>query len=174
MDWKNRSAYVFIKTKKGTAEYVWKKLKEWENVIGTWMVSGNYDVIVWFDAQDWDTVHRCVKSMKDWSEVEYTSSHMVYNGCKKDNWWWEQPAGAWVLLREDKLDEVNSKIKNWNWATSGASIPGDWDYITWVTGQNWNEVWTHLNELQNENWQTSTYVPIKTWWNQNWKNNWWY
>ena len=151
MDWKNRSAYVFIKTKKGTAEYVWKKLQEWENVIGTWMVSGNYDVIVWFDAQDWDTVHRCVKSMKDWSEVEYTSSNMVYNGCKKDNWWWEQPAGAWVLLREDKLDEVNSKIKNWNWATSGASIPGDWDYITWVTGQNWNEVWTHLNELQNEN-----------------------
>ena len=25
MDWKNRSAYVFIKTNKGTAETVWKK-----------------------------------------------------------------------------------------------------------------------------------------------------
>ena len=174
MDWKNRSAYVFIKTKKGTAEYVWKKLQDWDNVIGTWMVSGDWDVIVWFDAQDWDTVHRCVKSMKDWTEVEHTSSHMVYNGCKKENWWWERPAGAWVLLREDKLDEVNSKIRNWNWATSGASIPGDWDYITWVTGENWNEVWNHLSELQSENWQTSTYVPIKTWWNQNWKNNWWY
>jgi len=173
MDWKNRSAYVFIKTKKGTAEYVWKKLQDWENVIGTWMVSGDWDVIVWFDAQDWDTVHRCVKSLKDWSEVEHTSSHMVYNGCKKDNWWWEEPAGAWVLLREDKLDEANTKIKSWNWATSGASIPGDWDYITWVAGHNWDEVWAHLNELQHENWQTSTYVPIKTWWNQNWKNNWW-
>ena len=173
MDWKNRSAYVFIKTKKGTAENIWKKFQDWENVIGTWMVSGDWDVIVWFDAQDWETVHRCVKSIKDWNDVEHTSSHMVYNGCKKDNWWWEEPAGAWVLLREDKLDEANTKIKKWNWATSGASIPGDWDYITWVAGHNWDEVWTHLNEMQHEKWQTSTIVPIKTWWNQDWKNNWW-
>jgi len=173
MDWKNRSAYVFIKAGKGRAHDVWQRFRNWENVIGAWVVTGDWDVIVWFDAQDWDTVHRRVAEIKSWGEVEHTSSHMVYTGFKNDNWWWEKPVGTWVLLREGRLDETSEKIRRWNWATSGASIPGDWDYITWVAGENWDEVWNHVMEMKAESLQTSTYVPIKSWWNQNWKTNWW-
>ena len=113
MDWKYRTAYVFIKTHKGKAHEVWKRFQSWDNVIGTWLVDGNWDVIVWFDASDWDTIHKCVESIKEWHEVEHTSSHMVYNGYKNDNWWWEKPAGAWVLFREDKLNQANNKLKQW-------------------------------------------------------------
>jgi hypothetical protein len=28
-------------------------------------------------------------------------------------------------------------------------------------------------EVKLENWQTSTQIPIKTWWNQSWKDKWW-
>ena len=173
MNWQNRSAYVFIKTEKGKAEEVWKKFHTWENVIGTWIVTGEWDVIVWFDAQDLDTIHRYAAEIKKWNEIEHTSSHMVYNGYKNDTWWWEKPAGTWVLIRENNLDETPDKIKRWDWLTSGASIPGDWDYITWAGGNNWDEVWNHVMEMKSWNWQTSTYVPIKSWWNHNWKNNWW-
>jgi hypothetical protein len=173
MDWKNRSAYVFIKTTKGKAHDVWQRFQTWENVIGTWIVSGDWDVIVWFDSTNLENVHQCVSTIKGWNDVEQTSSHMVYNGYKKDSWWWEKPAGAWVLLREQNLDEATWKIKNWNWTTSGASIPGEWDYMTWVEGQNWDDVWNHLLEMKYQNWQTSTYVPIKSWWNKNWKDKWW-
>jgi len=82
MDWKNRSAYVFIKTTKGKAHDVWQRFQNWENVIGTWIVAGDWDVIVWFDAQDWDTVHRCVSEIKNWHEVEQTSSHMASKNFK--------------------------------------------------------------------------------------------
>lgn len=174
MDWKTRSAYVFIKTKDGKASDIWQRFQSWENVIGTWIVAGEWDVIVWFDAQDWDTIHRCVSEMKNWDEVEYTSSHWVYNGFKRDNWWWEKPAGAWVLFRENKLNETSDKIKKWNWATSGASIPGDWDYIAWIEGDSWDDVWHHLVDIKRENWQTLPYVPIKSWWNQTWKDKWWW
>jgi hypothetical protein len=174
MDWKYRSAYVFIKTKKGKAKDVWQRFQTWDNMIGTWMVTGYYDVIAWFDAENWDTVHQCVGSIKDWKEVEYTSSHFVYNGHKNDNhWWWDYPAGAWVLFRENKLDEAPEKIKKWNWMFSGTSIPGEWDYMAWVGGQNWDEVWGHLYEIKGYNWDTYYHVPIKTWWNHKWKNNWW-
>ena len=173
MDWKNRSAYVFIKTQKGKSQEVWQRFKEWDNVIGAWVVSGEWDVIVWFDAEDWDTIHRCASSIKEWNEVEHTSSHMVYQGFKNGHWWWEKPAGTWVFLREDKLNEATNKIKNWDWITSGASIPGDWDYVAWVEGQNWDEVWNHIGEIKTEKWQSSAQVPIKSWWNENWKNNWW-
>ena len=173
MDWKNRSAYVFIKTKKGKANEIWQRFQNWENIIGTWIIDGEWDVIAWFDASDLDTLHQIVTTIKNWDEVENTSSHMVYNGYKKENWWWEKPAGAWVLVKEEKIDEANEKIKNWDWTTSGANIPGEWDYLTWVEGQNWDEVWDHLSEIKTENWETLTFVPIKSWWNQNWKNNWW-
>ncbi len=173
MEWKNRSAYVFVKTAKGKADDVWKQFQNWDNVIGTWIVTGDWDVIVWFDAKDWDTVHGCVSTIKGWKEVEQTSSHWFYNGHKNDNWWWEKPAGAWVMMREGKLDEAQDTIKKWDWMTSGASIPGDWDYISWVGGKNWDEVWTHLNEIKKGNWQTTTHIPIKSWWKESWKDNWW-
>lgn len=173
MDWKNRSAYVFIKTKNGKAEEVWKKFQTWDNIIGTWITSGNWDVIVWFDANDWDTIHRCAATIKDWSEVEQTSSHMVYQGYKNGSWWWEKPAGSWVFLRDNKINEANEKIKKWNWVTSNASIAGDWDNIAWIEGNNWNEIWDHLYQIKTENWQTSALIPIKSWWNPDWKNKWW-
>jgi len=173
MDWKNRSAYVFIKTSKAKANGVWQKFHDWENIIGTWIVNGEWDVIVWLDVENQDILHDCISTIKNWEEVEQTSSHMVYTGWKDNKWWWEKPAGAWVLLRENKLDEASEKIKNWNWTTSGASIPGQWDYMTWVEGNSWDEVWNHLLEIKKEYWDTETCVPIKSWWNQNIKEKWW-
>jgi len=41
MDWKNRSAYIFIKTKKGKAQDVWNRIQSWNNIIGTWIVDGD-------------------------------------------------------------------------------------------------------------------------------------
>lgn len=173
MDWKNRSAYVFIKTKEGKSHDVWQRFHDWENIIGTWIVTGDWDVIAWFDTQDWDTVHRFVAEIKKWDDIEHTSSHMVYNGYKKGNWWWEKPAGTWVLFKEKRLDETLDKTRKWDWVISGASIPGDWDYMAWIEGENWEDVWNHLLEVKSENWQTSVQVPIKSWWNQSWKDKWW-
>ena len=68
MGQKNRSAYVFIKTTKGKANEVWQRFHNWENVIGTWIVDGEWDVIVWFDAHDWDNTHHNVVTIKDWDE----------------------------------------------------------------------------------------------------------
>ena len=174
MDWKYRSAYVFIKAKEGKANEIWQRFQTWDNMIGTWIVTGEWDVIAWFDAHDWETVHRCVADIKKWNEVDHTSSHMVYNGYKNDtHWWWEKPAGAWVLFQEKGLDDTSIKTKKWDWLTSGASIPGDWDYMAWVEGNDWNDVWNHLFELKTEDCNTVAHVPIKSWWNQNWRDRWW-
>ncbi|MDG6219345.1 MAG: hypothetical protein QCI00_07880, partial [Candidatus Thermoplasmatota archaeon] len=71
------------------------------------------------------------------------------------------------------LDETLEHMPNWDWVTSGTSIAGDWDYMAWVEGNNWDEIWNHLMELKSTEWRTSALIPIKSWWNQNWKYNWW-
>ena len=78
-----------------------------------------------------------------------------------------------MLLKENYLDETTNTIKQYDWITSGASIPGDWDYMAWVEGENWDDLWNHMLEMKSGQWRTSALVPMKTWWNQNWKQNWW-
>jgi len=78
-----------------------------------------------------------------------------------------------MLIREKNLDDTPEKTKKWNWITSGASIPGDWDYISWIQGENWEDVWNHVLQVKKEDWETSTYVPVKSWWNEKWKSQWW-
>ena len=172
MNWKDRSAYVFIKAKEGKAHDIWQRFQTWDNMIGAWIVTGEYDVVAWFDAKDWNTVHDCIASIKEWHEVEDTNTHMVHEGYKKESWWWERPVGAWMLFKENKLDDTTRNITKWDWITSGASIPGNWDYMAWVEGNNWDEVWNHLYEMKNGYWRTAALVPIKSWWNQTFKNKW--
>jgi len=174
MEWKNRTAYAFIKTKNGNAHTVWERLQTWDNMIGAWIVTGEYDVVAWFDAKDWDTIHDCVATIKSWHEVEDTNTHMVHNGFKTQGWWWDQPVGAWMLLKESTLDDTTNNMPNWNWVTSGASIPGEWDYMAWVEGNNWDDIWNHLNEMKSTQWRTQALIPIKSWWNKSWKENWFY
>ncbi len=173
MYWKDRSAYAFIKTRQGTAEYVWQRFQSWENIIGAWVVTGEYDVIAWFDAKDWDTIHDCIATIKQWDEVENTNTHMVHNGYKNQNWWWNKPTGAWVMFKENKLDETSQYVPKWDWVTSGASIPGDWDYMAWIQADNWDELWHHLMETKQTNLKTTAVLPLKTYWNKNWEQNWW-
>lgn len=174
LEWKDRSAYAFIKTTKGNAHQVWERLKTWDTMIGAWIITGEYDVVAWFDAEDWDTIHDCVATIKAWPEVEDTNTHMVHNGFKTERWWWDHPVGAWILLKEKTLDEATKAISNWDWVTSGASIPGNWDYMAWVEGNNWDDIWNHLYEMKSTQWRTSALIPIKSWWNTAWKENWWY
>ena len=173
MNWKDRTAYAFIKTKQGTAHQVWERFQTWDNIIGTWIVTGEYDVVAWFDAKDWDTIHDCIATIKQWNEVEDTNTHMVHQGYKTNHWWWEKPVGAWVMMKEDQLDESSNKVPQWDWITSGASIPGDWDYMAWIEGDNWDDVWNHLMDVKTGNWRTAALVPIKSWWNKNFKEHWW-
>ena len=173
MYWKDRSAYAFIKTRQGTAEYVWQRFQSWENIIGAWVVTGEYDVIAWFDAKDWDTIHDCIATIKQWDEVENTKTHMVHNGYKNQNWWWNKPTGAWVMFKENKLDETSQYVPKWDWITSGASIPGDWDYMAWIQADNWDELWHHLMETKQTSLKTTAVLPLKTYWNKTWEQNWW-
>jgi len=171
--WKNRSAYAFIKTKQGTANEVWERFKKWENMIGAWIVTGEYDVVTWFDAKNWDTIHDCIATIKEWDDVEETKTHLVHDGYKNNKWWWDKPVGAWMLLKENRLDDTSKNMEQWDWITSGASIPGEWDYMAWIEGNNWDEIWGHVMEIKSSEWRTSAIIPIKSWWNQSWKENWW-
>ncbi|MFC1522518.1 Lrp/AsnC ligand binding domain-containing protein [Elusimicrobiota bacterium] len=172
MDWKNRSAYLMVKTQPGQAENVWKKTQEWPTAIGSWVVTGDWDVIVWVDAKNTSDVYTKAAKLRKMSGVTASSSHYVYEGHKNASWWWDWPCGAWVLWRGKDLNGTWKKTKNWDWAVSSASVPGDWDWITYVGGWNWNDVCQNQVKFQKLGWQTKTLVPMRTWWNTKWAKLW--
>lgn len=172
-EWNERSAYLLVKTDWKTGEKLWKKAQKWDESIGAWLVTGSWDLIVWLDAYSWDETYRRVVDVRKMKGVEATSTHFVYKGMKNGRWWWEWPTGAWVSMRSPHLNGEMKGLKKWKWASSITSIPGDWDYLVWAGGKNWNETWKNVGEMNKQGWRTETHVPVKTWWNKSWKRKWW-
>jgi hypothetical protein len=166
MNWNKRGMYVFVKTAPGYAENVWKRFQEWDWTVGTWVTTGDWDVVAWLDTPAWDAMYSKVTDIRSWEGVEWTSSHFVWAGWKNDWWWWEKPAGTWMMIRDRNLDGNFSDLWQWNWVGSACSMPGDWDYFVWVGGDTWDEVWDHVWDVNAKGWETRTTVPVRTWWNK--------
>lgn len=173
MEWNNRSAYLLVKTEPGWAQKVWQKTQSWKPAIGSWIVTGDWDVMVWVDALNWDEVYQWASALRHEKGTLASSSHWVHQGWKNGHWWWQDPAGAWVWWRSHNLNGDWKKAKTWKWAVSTVSTPGDWDGVTWVGGKNWNEVWDRIMDVQKPGWETKTVIPVRSWWNKNWQKNWW-
>ncbi|MFA6003292.1 MAG: Lrp/AsnC ligand binding domain-containing protein [Elusimicrobiota bacterium] len=156
-----------------TGEAVWKKVQSWPQTIGSWVVTGNWGVVVWLDARSWRDLYDRVVEIRKMKGVKATSTHFVFKGMKADKWWWEAKAGAWVFLRSPHLNGEMSQLTKWPWVNSVTSVPGDWDYMMWAGGKDWDQVWSHVGQLNTAGWQTETMVPLRSWWNKSWKKDWW-
>lgn len=171
--WNERSAYLMVQTDRPAGERIWKKAQGWKETIGTWMVTGPWDMIIWIDAQSWKDVYSKVVSLRNEKGVKVTSTHFVYKGNKNGKWWWEWPVGSWVFVRTSRLNGGMKSLSKWNWVSSVASIPGDWDYLVWAGGRTWDDVWKHIWNMNTAGCHTQTLVPLKSWWNKAWKGKWW-
>lgn len=80
---------------------------------------------------------------------------------------------AWVFLRAKGLNGEMKKLSRRPWAASVASVPGDWDYLLWAGGKDWEQVWSNVSSLSKSGWDTETVVPLKTWWNKKWQRASW-
>ncbi len=172
MEWKRRSAYVFIKTRTGKAEYVCEKLNQWEHTIGTFMVHYPWDVMVWFDAKDIEETHKWVSEIRDYAEVEWTSTQHVFNGYKRDYWFWEYETCAWAKIRSKNMQATYDDLMNYDYVCTYSSIPGDWDCIAMICGNTWEETLNRMGELKNQGYEIECYTPYRWWWNKSWEKRW--
>jgi hypothetical protein len=172
MNWQMRTAYVRVKCVPGQTEQVWQKVQGWKHAIGAWVVDGQWDLLVWYDASDWKDSHKWAHELRGWDGVKQTSTHWVYEGGKSAQWWWNGQAGAWIWARwPGKGTEQIQAKKDWLW--SWASTPGDWDSISWINGDSWQQVWDRAESLKQQGWETEMNVPLKAWWNKSWEKSWW-
>ena len=173
MEWKRRSAFVFIKTRSGQADRVYDKLCAWNHAVGVFMTHWPWDMMVWFDAENIDVTHKWVEEIRSWDEVDWTSTQPVFMGYKRDYWFWERPACAWVKLRSKTMDQTYEDLKNYEWMCTFASVPGDWDCVGLVCGNNWEEVMQYMGELKGKGYELECYTPFRWWWNKKWEHHWW-
>lgn len=166
MEWTNRSAYLFVKARPDQVESLWKKFQGWSHAIGAWVVTGEWDLLVWFDAPSPDAMRTRVAEVRQWDGVDHTASHFVHQGYKNGKYWWDAPTGVWMLSRESGPLDGWKDMTGWDGQVSTASIPGTWDSLSWVWGQDWNQTWTHVMDAKRKGWDTQALVPVRSWWNQ--------
>lgn len=172
-EWEKRSAYLMVQSDWKGCERAWKLAKSWPEAIGVWKVTGDWGLLVWIDARSIDDVYEKACALRGLSGVTGTSTHFVYKGTKNAKWWWDWKVGAWAWLRSPHLNGEIKDAKKWRWVGSMASVPGNWDSIAWVGGDDWEQVWKDVERMNEKGWRTETLVPIKSWWNKSWKKEWW-
>lgn len=172
-EWKSRSAYMFVKAQPDAVEALWERLRAWPHTIGAWVVTGDFDLMVWYDAKQADDMQARVSEVRGWPGVQHTASHFVHQGYKNGAWWWERPAGVWMLAREAGPMNRWRELCGWEGQVSTASTPGEWDYMSWVAGETWDKTWDHVMEAKRRGWETRTLVPMRSWWNEGVAAGWW-
>jgi hypothetical protein len=172
-EWKSRSAYMFIKSAPDQVEAIWKKLQGWQHTIGAWIITGDFDLLCWYDVDKPEAMQARVAEVRGWSGVQHTASHFVHQGYKNGAWWWDKPAGVWMLARENGPMNRWAEMTKWDGQVSTASTPGEWDTMSWVAGKSWDDTWDKVMEAKKWGWETKTLVPMRSWWNQKVKNTWW-
>jgi hypothetical protein len=173
MEWKRRSAFVFVKARTGMAEPVFQKLASWDHTIGVFLVHWPWDVVVWFDSENIEVTHKYVTEMRSWEGVEWTSTQHVFEGYRRESYWfWDFPVCTWVKVRSRSMVETYEDLKQYDWVSTFASIPGDWDCIGLVSGYTWDEVSAHLGELKRKGYEIECFTNYQVYWNKVWEERW--
>lgn len=172
-EWKARSAYMFIKSKPDMVETLWKKFQGWQWTIGAWVITGDYDLMVWYDVDKPEAMQGRVSEVRGWPGVVHTASHFVHQGYKNGAWWWEKPQGVWMMAREAGPMNRWKDMCSWEGQVSTASMPGEWDTMSWVAGKDMGQTWDLVMSAKSKGWETKTIVPMRSWWNEKVKSGWW-
>lgn len=172
-EWKSRSAYMFVKAAPNDVESLWSRFKAWEHTIGSWVITGEFDLLVWYDVPSADVMQARVSEVRSWPGVQHTASQFVHQGYKNGAWWWEKPAGVWMQARETGPMNRWKEMTTWDGQVSTASTPGEWDYLSWVAGKDWNQTMEHVMSAKKKGWETNTLVPMRSWWNEKVAAGWW-
>jgi uncharacterized protein with GYD domain len=168
MEFNNRTGYIFIRTQGGNTKKVFEQFKKPDWVIGAWTVTGEYDVIAWVNAKNEDEVYNWANTIKMWEGVEYTNSHFVHNGYFKDMETLNNPNGAWVKIRGDRMDAILTYLKDYNYVGGWVNVPGEYDFLAYVYGDNPRATLENvLRMTENHNWRTYTHIPLYTYVNKN-------
>jgi hypothetical protein len=171
MEYQNRTAYITIKTERGTTRKVFEALQNHDWVIGAWIVSGTNDVMAWTNARSQEETYTYANSIRTIPGVNYTHSHFVHGGYVNNMDEMKNPTGVWVWIRATDMNSALANIKKYPTVANWACMPGEYDYLAYMTGKNMNETLDNiLNMSEQNNWQTYTEVPVKSYFNPNYTN----
>jgi hypothetical protein len=170
MNYNKKTAYIMVKTHVGYARKVFEQFKTTDWVIGTWLVSGDYDLIVWVNAKNEDEVYNYAKTIKTWEGIYHTNSYYVYDGNLTNFEEMTNLNGAWVRVRGENIETMPEYFNKYDYITNWACIPGDFDYMVWFNGKTHIETMDHiLNVTENHKWHTYTHLPVTSYMNNKYK-----
>ncbi|MCU0660920.1 MAG: Lrp/AsnC ligand binding domain-containing protein [Myxococcota bacterium] len=171
MEYNKKTAYVWIKTNPGQTRKVWEETKKAAYVIGSWVVTGTYDVLVWVNANSEDEMYTHVMTMRGWNGVTNTRTHAAYSGSVTN--WNEMmnPNGAWIRIQMTDYQNAQNQLREYNGVCNWASVPGDYDYFAYVAGKTYAETAQGIITMSEKyNWNTSTHVPAYSYLNPKYNN----
>ncbi len=172
MEWERRSSFVFVKCYPGKADKVYNMIKEWNNTLGVFTSTGQWDLMAWLDTENIEDAYKWISKIRYWPEVEKTSTHQTYYGYKNETPFWAKSACSWVKIRSNDIYTTYEELKMCDWIATVASVPGEWDCVAAIYGDSYEDVYNSLWELTSKGYEVEYYAPLKSWWNRKYLETW--
>jgi DNA-binding Lrp family transcriptional regulator len=123
-------SYILAVIERGQIADVVKAVKEIKQVDEGALLIGRYDLLVRVAHYDRADLYNSLSQMRNLSGIRATSTHIPFEGFKKEYVVDENDALAISLLRaQGSLPKVLSELKQLEHVVEGHIIPGDWDLL---------------------------------------------
>jgi len=144
------SSYILAVMERGQIADVVKAVKEFEQVEEGALLIGRFDLLVRVEHYDRSDLYRTVSQIRAMPGIRSTSTHIPFEGFKKDYTVDENDALAITLLRtEAPPPTVLTQLKNLRHVVEGHIIPGDWDLLAILHSKRVEEILeTAVNQFE--------------------------
>lgn len=136
--------YLFATVGKQQLSSVLNKLKEVAYIRWFGSTSGRYDVVASFKGNDMQKTYSAIKEIKSINGVVSTTSVVPFEGHvnPKQN---GEKAMAQVFLRVNRpVQDVIQSLKNISGVTEALAVTGQWDVLTTMRGQSYEEIFSKI------------------------------
>jgi hypothetical protein len=170
IEFNKRTGFIYVRTQPGQTKNVFEQFKKHDWIIGAWAVAGEYDAILFVNANNYDELYGWANTVKKWDGIVHTKSHFTYNGAITTPTTL-QNHGVWTHIRCTDVDNIMKNIRRYDYVTAWVNTPGDYDLLVWVNGKTLDEALNNVwNITQQEHWDTKTYVPVARYFNTRYAN----
>lgn len=132
--------YLFATIEKQQLNEVLRKLKAVEYIKWFGTTSGRFDVVASFKGNDTQETYAAIKEIKSINGVVSTTSMVPFEGHVNPKENGERAMGQ-VFLRIDRpVQDIIQSLKRISGVTEAMAVSGQWDVLTTVRGQSYEEI----------------------------------
>ncbi len=166
MGWENRSAYVFIKSRKGKSTDVFNMFKDRKDAVGVFLTAGKYDIMAWITSKTIQLTSRIVSEIRFSPDVEEVKVQLACYRTSNERVSLLKPGYMWLAVRKGEYHDVCATLNRFRNLAMAVSTSGDYGCVAMMHGDQQDQIHNLVHALEQEGCEVDCFPSLKYHWNR--------